>query len=338
MALSNSGSIALVGDPTAGLQQRGDWSPRSQEPTGRPRAQIKLPSTAGPGGFGSSVAVSSAGTTAVVGDPTYPASAGSAGIYTGSETGSAITSWAKTSTLTAPSGAQAFGTSVAITAAGTEALVGDPTGGAGAGAASSYSAPSGTWSATTAATALTPPPFSENFGTAVAVSGDASSAFVGDPTGSGANPFLEGTVTAYTSNGRSWSLGTVPVLPPNSSSFGTAVSMSSAGTTVLEGDVSGQTVDGAASVYTYNGSTLSTPSALTRPAGASSFGTSVAISANGSTAVVGDPNSFDAATDTFGTATVYTSTGSGWSSGTALAVPDDRVRIRELGGHLRERE
>ena len=46
-----------------------------------------------------------------------------------SETGSAITSWAKTSTLTAPSGSQAFGTAVAITAAGTEALVGDPTDG-----------------------------------------------------------------------------------------------------------------------------------------------------------------------------------------------------------------
>ena len=43
--------------------------------------------------------------------------------------GSAITSWAKTSTLTAPSGSDAFGTAVAITAAGTEALVGDPTGG-----------------------------------------------------------------------------------------------------------------------------------------------------------------------------------------------------------------
>ena len=210
---------------------------------------------------------------------------------------------------------------MAITAAGTEALVGDPMGGAGAGAASSYSAPSGTWSATTAATTLAPLPFSESFGAAVAVSGDASTAFVGDPNGDSANPSLDGTVAAYTSNGRAWNLGTVPVLPPESSSFGTAVSISSAGTTVLEGDATGE-ARGAASVYTYNGSTLSAPSALTRPAATSTFGTSVAISANGSTAVVGDPNYYDAATGTVGTATVYTSTGSGWSSGTALAVPD----------------
>ena len=318
VALSNSGSIALVGDPTAGSEARGlvtSFSGASWATTA-----VITPSAAGTGGFGSSVAVSGAGTTAVVGDPTYPTSAGSAGIYTGSETASAITSWAKTSTLTAPSGSVAFGTAVAITAAGTEALVGDPMGGAGAGAASSYSTPSGTWSATTAATALTPPPFTENFGTAVAVSGDASSAFVGDPSGTGANPALEGTVSAYSANGRFWNLGTVAVPPPDASSFGTAVSISSTGTTVLEGDLTADTA-GAASVYTYNGSTLSTPSALTRPAGASSFGTSVAVSGNGSTAVVGDPDSFNLTTDTGGSATVYTLTGSTWSSGITLPVP-----------------
>ncbi len=324
VALSNSGSIAVVGDPTAGTDQRGLVTSFSGNNWSTAETLEMKPNVAGPGGFGTSVAVSSAGTTLVVGDPTSPAGAGSAGIYTGSLTDSAITSWAQTSTLTAPSGAQAFGTSVAITAAGTEALVGDATGGAGNGAASSYSAPSGTWSATAAANALAAPPFPGNFGTAVAVSGDASSAFVGDPNGSSANPSLDGTVTAYTSNGRSWSLGTVPVLPLNSNSFGSAVSLSSAGTTMLEGDVTGIDSHGATSVYTYNGSTLSTPSTLTRPAGASSFGTSVAISANGSTAVVGDPNNTsDEANDMFGTATVYTSTGSGWSSGTALAVPEN---------------
>ena len=62
---------------------------------------------------------------------------------------------------------------------------------------------------------------------------------MGDADGNSANPFLDGTVTAYTSNGRWWNLGTVPALPPDSNSFGTAVSMSSAGTTVLEGDETG---------------------------------------------------------------------------------------------------
>ena len=226
--------------------------------------------------------------------------------------------------MTAPSGAQAFGTSVAITAAGTEALVGDPTGGAGAGAAGSYNAPSGTWSANTAAAALTPPLFSVNFGTAVAVSGDASSAFVGDPNGSSANPSLDGTVAAYTSNGSSWNLGTAANPPDNASSFGSSVALSSAGTSLLEGDVGGNG-GGAASVYTYDGTTLNAQGALVPPANTSSFGTSVAISGNGTTAVVGDPDSFNDTTLTGGTATVYTYNGSAWSAGTALTVPSTAI-------------
>jgi hypothetical protein len=315
VALSNSGSVAVVGDPTAGTEGRGlvasfsgtNWA------TGT-GLEIK-PNVAGPAGFGTSVAVSSAGTTMVVGDPTYPAGAGSAGIYSGTLTGSAITAWAKASNLIAPSGAEAFGTSVTITAAGTEALVGDPMGGAGAGAASSYSAPSsGVWSTTTAAAALTPLPFSENFGTAVAVSGDASSAFVGDPNGSSADPSLFGTVTSFTSNGRWWNLGIAATPPANAVSFGTSVALSTAGTTLLEGDASGN-VRGAAAVYTYNGTTVATQGALVPPANASSFGTTVAISGNGTTAVVGDPDTSE------GNATVYTYNGSLWSAGTALTVP-----------------
>ena len=343
VALSNSGSIALVGDPLAGADGDGEgpgWVTSFSGATYGTTAQIKDPQATG--GFGTSLAVSSAGTTAVVGDPTYP-TGGSAGIYTASETGSAITSWAKTSTLTAPSGSQAFGTAVAITAAGTEALVGDPTGGQDTGAASSYSAPSGTWSNPTAATPLTPPPFAESFGTAVAVSGDASSAFVGDQNGSSANPFLDGTVTSYTSNGRWWNLGTAANPPDNASSLGTSVSMSTAGTSVLEGDESGGgNGRGAASVYTYNGTTVNAQGALAPPADTSSFGTSVAISGNGTTAVVGDPDSYDSTTGTGGTATVYTYNGSAWSAGKALTVPSTVdapcIRVRQLRRHLGERE
>jgi hypothetical protein len=316
VALSNSGTTALVGDPTAGLAGRGDVTSFSGT-SWATNAEI-LPSSAGTGGFGSSVAVSSAGTTAVVGDPTYPATSGSAGIYTGSGTGSGITKWTKNSTLKAPSGSTQFGWAVAITGAGTEAFVGDPTGGGGTGAVNSYSAFSGTWLTTTTATALAIPPYPGAFGSAVAVSRDASSAFVGDPLYTGANSALTGSMTAYSANGRFWSLGTLPALPPNSSSFGTDVSLSSTGATVLEGDPTGDgtvTASGAASVYTYNGSTLSPPTGLTRPSNSISFGTSVAISENGSTAVVGDPGTGS------GTATVYTSTGSGWSLGTALEVP-----------------
>ena len=68
------------------------------------------------------------------------------------------------------------------------------------------------------------PTFSENFGTAVAVSGDASSAFVGDPNGSSANPEPIGTVTAYTVERVVVEPRHGAAVPPqNASSFGTSV-------------------------------------------------------------------------------------------------------------------
>ena len=208
------------------------------------------------------MALSADGTTALVGDPTGGASGdGAASVETFTAPQPA---WSSPTSLTRPSGAKVFGTSVALGGtSGTEALVGDPqTGLAGAtGAATAYSGGGTDWSA---GSALAAPIGAVSFGTSVAVSPDGSTALVGDPGGADLDPALTGTVTTFTSNGTSWNLGTqVAGGMTNANSFGTSVAMSADGSTVIEGDPG--VTDGAASVFTYNGSTLSTGTALTPP-------------------------------------------------------------------------
>ena len=106
---------------------------------------------------------------------------------------------------------------------------------------------------------------------------------------------------------------------------------------MLEGDVTAD-VDGAASVYTYNGSTLSAYSALTRPAGASAFGTSVAISGNGSTAVVGDPVQLRRDDRNRGHGDRVHLHRVSVVLRDRVGRPIHRARVRELGGDLRQRK
>ena len=103
------------------------------------------------------------------------------------------------------------------------------------------------------------------------------------------------------------------------SSFGTTLAASGDGRTVLVGDPD-VGVTGAATVYTFDGSTWSAGTALTPPAASAYFGIAVALSANGTTALVGDP--YASAT---GGAAVYTLSAGAWSQAAALAPPDTAV-------------
>ena len=309
VALSSNGSTALVGDPTAGSGSDGiaySYSGTMLET----RTTLVQPSHAK--AFGTSVALSGSGTTALVGDPT-----GGAG-GTGAATVETLTGgvWGGSVSLSLPSAPAAFGTSVSLDGAGSTALVGDPTGGSdGTGTASIYTL-SGTWSGVTP---LSPPIGALTYGTSVVLSNDGSTALVGDPTGG--NGF--GWVTTYTSNGSVWSLGTGATPPATAYSFGTAVALSTAGSTLLVGDPFGNSANGgAASVYDYNGTSLSAGTSLTPSASPISFGSSVAVSANGTTAIVGDPG-----TEPEGAATVYTFNGTTWSPGTPLTAPADGLNF-----------
>ena len=326
VALSNSGSIALVGDPLAGGDGDGagtGWVTSFSGGSYGITAQIKVPE-ATTGGFGTSLAVSSAGTTAVVGDQTYP-TGGSAGIYTASETDSAITSWAKASTLTPPSGSQAFGTAVAITAAGTEALVGDPDPRV---ARTPPARPAVTALLRARGPALLRPPRSRP-----PPSPRTSAPRSPCPLTRRAHSWVTRMAAAPT---RSW---TVPWPPtPRTGAGGTLAPRPTRRTTptrwgprspcLRRAPRCSKAMRPAAATAVVRPPSIPTTARQWRararsapPTNTSSFGTSVAISGNGTTAVVGDPDSQDLTTGTGGTATVYTYNGSAWSAGTALAVP-----------------
>ena len=81
---------------------------------------------------------------------------------------------------------------MALSSNGAVALVGDPSGGGGDGAATVYTLTSGVWSS---GVALTAPAEDGAFGTSVALSGTGTTALVGDPFGGDDGT---GAATVYT--------------------------------------------------------------------------------------------------------------------------------------------
>ena len=220
-------------------------------------AGTALTPPASPSSFGSSVAISANGTTAIVGDPgSSPAGAATVYTYNG-------TTWSPGTALTAPADGFSFGTSVAISANGTTAIVGDPCGGPGTGPgtvacgpdtgpgeATVFTYANGSWSA---GTPLVVPATAAAFGTSVALSGDGTTALVGDPPGGSGT----GAVTAYSYANGAWSGGTPLPTPAGSSAFGTSVALPFTGVAAIVGDPTGGSGTGAVNVFSQSGGSWS---------------------------------------------------------------------------------
>jgi hypothetical protein len=133
------------------------------------------------GGFGSSVAISADGNTAIIGGPQYGSSTGAVWIFNRSNS-----TWSQNTTfssITAPTLARGnFGGSVALSADGLTALVGAynlatvPL----KGAVFTFSNSSGTWTPGTKLVGVFP---SNDFGITVAISADGTSGVTGDYAG-----------------------------------------------------------------------------------------------------------------------------------------------------------
>ncbi len=277
VSLSHDGNTLVVGDDA------GDGGPGSATVYTRSAGMWSVGTnvnrlTGAPGGggdFGTSVSLSQNGNTLVVGDDGGGNFDGSATVYTRSGG-----TWSAGTSVNRPSGAAYFGRTVSLSQDGRDLVVGDYGGGGGPGSVNVYTRSGGTWPGSAN---ITRPSDAGHFGYCVSLSQDGNTLVVGDYGGSD----LHGSATIYTRSGGTWSVGTNVTRPSGAGNFGTSLSLSQDGDTLVVGDGAGDGGPGSATVFTRTGGTWSAGTNVTRPGGATNFGTSVSLSQDGNTLVVG---------------------------------------------------
>ncbi len=196
----------------------------------------------------------------------------------------------KTATLTSADSPSALGQSVAVSADGGTAIVGDPA----SAVADVFTRSASGWSA---GHALASPVGSDQFGASVAVSADGHTIVVGAPGDNSAYTFTETGGTWGTAN---------PLVAPASGQFGASVAISGDGDTILVGAPQ----SGNAYAFAQTNGTWGTGNPLLTIPTADQFGTSVALDADGATALVGAPGA--------GNADTFTQTSGTWSAANPL--------------------
>lgn len=162
-------------------------------------------------------------------------------------------------------------------------------------------------------------PASICYAIAVDISADGSRAVVGDCMG----PSNTGRVVVYDRSSTGWSSGITLTPPAGIRSFGSSVSISGDGNTIVAGDSEAlAAMTGLTAVYSYNGTAWDNGILLSAPMGSIDFGVEVIISKNGNRIAVGDPVARGTAT---GTVTVFTKNAGAWDMGVALMAPTPSV-------------
>ncbi len=249
--------------------------------------------------LGYSVALSADGQTALVGAPSIGSANGAAYLYA-----EASGNWPSSPTASF-TGAGLLGWSVAISADGQTALVGDPAAaGARNGAAYLYAEASGKWpSSPTASFAESG---TEQLGYSVALSADGQTALVGAPLTSSQS----GAAFLYAEASGKWpSSPTASFTGSGAEVLGTSVALSADGQTALVGAPYAGTDKGAAYLYAEtSGNWPSPPTASFTGSGNEELGYKVALSADGQTALAGAW----AASSGNGAAYLYSETSGTW--------------------------
>jgi hypothetical protein len=327
VALSRDGTTALVGAPNTGVVsapcQPGAGSALVFVRSGTTWTQQGTPLTPNdaqgqecpPEGFGSAVALSADGSTALIGSPSDAGYAGAAWVF--ARSGSTWTPQGPKLRPTGETGPGAFGTSLALSGDGATALIGAPDDGAppltqpnrhlGAGAAWTFTRSGSGW---IQAQRLIPSDevISEKgerglYGSAVALSADGSTAMVG-----GEWDNTQGAAWVFTHSGSIWVLQGPKLLGPHESSgFGAALALSGTGDTAVIAQVPSGFASseyeaigwerggpGVAWPFSRVGSTWIREAAVKGPQIADEeFAFAVALSADATSAVIGAPDGFD---------------------------------------------
>jgi hypothetical protein len=337
VALSADGNTALVSGRRDGGGNGAAWIfTRSGATWTQQGAKLTPNDKSGAGEFGSSVALSSDGNTALVGGIGDGAGKGAAWVFTRSGT-----TWTQQGAKLTPSDASGrglFGWSVALSSHGDTALVGGPGDSENKGAAWIFTRSGATW--TQQGAKLTPSDESGagGFGWSVALSSHGDTALVGGPFDSPVpppcHPCSSGAAWVFTRSGTTWSQQGAQLTPSDASSpslFGQSVALSSHGDTALVGGPGDNGVPcgklricsrGAAWIFTRSGATWTQQAAKLTPNDESGFGfsgASVALSSHGDTALVSGTGDSGGK----GAAWIFTRSGATWTQRGAKLTPSD---------------
>ena len=309
MQIRNGTLELLIDDSNARYPLRIDPFIQQQELTGG--GEI------GPGGFGTSVALSGDGTTALIGAPDdNTTGVGAAWVFTLSNG-----VWTQQAKLTQSddSGNIGFGASVALSGDGNTALIGASKNlGLEARAAWVFTRSGSTWTQQAEITDPLPSDGRDDlFGNSVALSGDGNTALIGGLGTGGAAWVFKRSGSTWTQQGERL---TGSGAGGEEINIGSSVALSADGNTALIGDAGDSAAWGAAWVFTRSdGVWTQQGDKLTgQDEEGDVFGGSVALSSDGNTALIGQ-DSYDA---DVGAAWVFTRSDGVWTQLGGPLVPD----------------
>jgi hypothetical protein len=293
VALSSDGNTALVGGYNDNSGVGAVWVfTRSGSTWTQQGAKLTGGGETGAGFFGTGVALSEDGNTALIGGYKDNGSVGAAWVFT--RVGGVWTQQGAKLIGTGGSGEREFGLRVALSADGNTALIGATEDNLLVGAAWVFTRSLGAW--TQQGTKLTG--VGElghgGFGDSVALSSDGNTALIGgyrDPENSG-NP---GAAWVFTRTSGVWTQQGGKLTPTGASGaagFGWSVALSGDGNTALIGGVLDNSRVGAAWVFTRSGGVWSQQGAKLTGSGTvgeANFGYFVALSADGNNALISTP-------------------------------------------------
>jgi hypothetical protein len=327
VAISSDGNTLLIGGPwvNGNLAPGAAWVFTRSGGVWSQQAELTPSDEMGNGEFGSSVALSSDGNTALIGGPGDNNYAGATWVFTRyggvwSQQGLKLVGIGATS-------AAGQGTSVALSGDGNTALTGGPFDNSDGGAVWVFTRAGGVWSQQGSKLVGTGGSGGEQ-GWSVALSSDGNTALAGGP----ADTTEAGAVWAYSRTAGVWNQQGSKLTPSDeapSGRFGFSVALSGDGSTALIGGPGNAGV-GAAWVFTNSGGAWSQQGlrlTASDETGAGFFGRSVALSADGNTAVIGGPDDNSYA----GAAWVFTRSAGVWNQQGAKLVASDEAGGGELG-------
>jgi hypothetical protein len=233
VALASEGNTALIG----GSQDNGEvgaawvftrsgstWTQQGSKLTGSGESEA--------GEFGTSVALSSEGNTALVGGPSDNASVGAAWVFTRS--GSTWTQQGSKLTGSGESGEGEFGSSAALSSDGNTALIGGLGDNSHVGAAWVFTRSGSTWTQQGSKLTGSGESGSGRFGSSVALASEGNTALIGGPRDNSS----QGAVWAFTRSGSAWTQQGSKLTGSGESGsgrFGSSVALSSEANTALIG-------------------------------------------------------------------------------------------------------